>query len=146
MPESRLSQGPPAANLRPLPPPSIDPAEASTLAMLGTSPLDQMHGGAMMPGEGGGAGEVMGAIAGIAQLVQKLAVRAPALVPPEITMWLEQLMVQGPQLVNQQTSGMGMMRQAVGAGTPMPSPGAALGPAPAPGVGASGPPSPRPPM
>lgn len=118
--------------------------------MLGSSPLDQQNGGAMLPGEAGQAGEILGAIAGIVQLTQKLAMHAPALVPPEITMWLQQLMSQGPQLVNEQQSGMGMMAASMGAGAApmMQPPGAALGPEAAPPgpAGAAGPPRPRPPM
>lgn len=146
-PPSRLAAGPPQRPLRPVPP-KMDPADASTLDMLGESPLDQVNGGGVSMAESGGPGMALGAVAMILQGSQLLSTVLPGTVPPEVLLWIDNLMTTVPQIIQQQSSGMGMMAAAAGGAPMMPGTGAAPMGALGPPQGAAGPsqPPPRPPM
>lgn len=124
-PSSQLSAGPPPAPLR------SDPDEDNSLAMLGTSPMDEM-GGAVMPSEGGPMGLALGSLGMVIQGLQGLSTVVPGFVPAEVTMWTQQAMQMLPQLLQQMQSslssgvpGMAMGMSQTGALGGMPPPAAA---------------------
>lgn len=102
---SRVTAGVPRPPLRFLPrkPPLPEPADQSTLDMLGTNPLNSPDA-SLADAATGGPGFLMGSLAMTARGIQGLVVGAPGFVPPEILMWLQNAMQQLPQLLSQQSS------------------------------------------
>lgn len=132
---SRVTRGAPAAPLRSVP--RRDPADESTLSMLGSNPLNDPNGhlgGAAT----GGAGLGLASMSMIAKGLQGLNTVLPGFVPAEVLMWVTNAMQQLPAALQQQAAGVSAPPPA---GTPPPptTPGA-LGPsaqpmAPGPSMG-----------